>query len=59
MCSGTVPVKGMAKRWQVVMERPMARGALPFTFGALLSSAAAAKTVRTSTIVIRNSMPTA
>jgi hypothetical protein len=33
-----------AKRWQVVMERPMARGAEPLTLGALSASAAAPKT---------------
>jgi hypothetical protein len=49
----------MAKRWQVVMESPMASGALPFTFPELFSSAAAAKTVSTSTMVIKNSIPTA
>ena len=36
-----------AKRWQVVMERPMASGADPLTEGVLSSSAAAAKTTKT------------
>ena len=53
------PVRGMANRWQVVMDSPMARGAEPFTLPALLASAAAAKTTRTSTMVIMNSIPNA
>ena len=35
------PVKGTAKRWQVVMDNPIAKGADPLTLGALCSSAAA------------------
>ncbi len=46
-----------AKRWHVVMERPMARGGDPLTLGALSSSAAAPKTTKTRTKVIRNSIP--
>ena len=53
------PVRGMANRRQVVMDRPMARGGDPLTLAALLSSAAAPNTTRTSTIVIMNSMPKA
>ena len=51
------PVKGMANKWQVVMERPMARGADPLTLGLLLPSAAEAKTTKTRTKVMKNSMP--
>jgi len=51
------PVRGMANRWQVVMDSPMARGAEPFTL--LFASAAAAKTTSTSTMVIMNSIPKA
>ena len=50
------PVKGMANKWQVVMDRPMARGADPLTLGVLLSSAAEAKTTNTKTKVMKNSM---
>ena len=51
------PVKGMANKWQVVIERPMAKGADPLT--SLFSSAAAAKTTKTRTKVMKNSMPKA
>ena len=51
------PVKGMANKWQVVMDRPMAKGADPLTLGVLLSSAAEAKTTNTKTKVMKNSMP--
>ena len=46
-----------ANRWQVVMESPMASGADPFTLGVLSLSAAAAKTTKTKTNVIKNSIP--
>ena len=39
------------------MDNPIARGADPLTFAALFSSAAAAKTTKTSTKVISISIP--
>merc|ERR1719270_157623 len=51
------PVKGMANKWQVVMDKPIAKGADPLTLGVLLSSAAEAKTTNTKTKVMKNSMP--
>ena len=48
-----------AKRWQVVMESPIANGADPLTLGALCSSAADAYTTNTRTNVIKNSIPKA
>ena len=48
-----------AKRWQVVMESPIANGADPLTLGALCSSAADAYTTNTRTNVMKNSIPKA
>lgn len=50
------PVRGMANRWQAVMDKPMASGADPFTLGELNWSAAAPNTTMTSTAVINISM---
>jgi hypothetical protein len=53
----SIYLKLTAKRWQVVIESPMASGADPLTLGALRSSAAAPKTTKTRTKVMRNSIP--